>query len=200
MPDGPEDTRGSEYADRLQRLEGARWKQLLDVQAPYRWNLRRLLAGRVLDVGCGIGRNLPALGAGSVGVDHNADSVAIARQRGFDARTVDEFTSSDDAAPDRFDGLLVAHVLEHMDERTGDELLGQYLPFVRAGGAVVLITPQEAGYKSDASHVRWVDLEVLRRHAGRHGLHESRALSFPFSRATGRAFRYNEFVWCGTKP
>ena len=50
------------YADRLQTLEQARWKQLLDVQAPYRWNIRRLGLGRTLDVGCGLGRNLAHLG------------------------------------------------------------------------------------------------------------------------------------------
>jgi len=45
------------------------------VQAPYRRNLRRLVGDRaVLDVGCGIGRNLANLGPGSVGVDHNAHS------------------------------------------------------------------------------------------------------------------------------
>ena len=49
------------YADRLRRKEDARWKQVLDVQAPYRWNLRRQELGRTLDVGCGIGRNLVSL-------------------------------------------------------------------------------------------------------------------------------------------
>jgi SAM-dependent methyltransferase len=47
---------------------------------PYRWNLHRLLGGRrVLDAGCGIGRNLVGLEAGSVGVDHNPHSVEHCR-------------------------------------------------------------------------------------------------------------------------
>ena len=79
------DTAGRDYAERLQRLEGARWKKLLDVQRPYRWNLQRLELGRVLDIGCGIGRNLLNLGDDSVGVDHNVDSVAAARARGLTA-------------------------------------------------------------------------------------------------------------------
>ena len=61
MADHPDsDTTAQAYTDRLAALEQARWKQLLDVQAPYRWNLRRLLGEhRVLDVGCGIGRTWP---------------------------------------------------------------------------------------------------------------------------------------------
>ena len=74
-------TADDDYARRLVGLEGARWKRLLNVQAPYRWNLRRHRLGRTLDIGCGIGRNLSALDPGSVGVDHNELSVRTARQR-----------------------------------------------------------------------------------------------------------------------
>ncbi|MGH3982953.1 MAG: hypothetical protein ACRDST_09810 [Pseudonocardiaceae bacterium] len=82
------DTTGQAYTDRLAELGQARWKRLLDVQAPYRWNLRRLLGERrVLDVSCGIGRNLAHLGAGSVGVDHNRHSVRTCRDRGLTAFT-----------------------------------------------------------------------------------------------------------------
>ena len=51
-------TRDAAYTDRQRSLEGAWWKRLLDVQRPYRWHVRRLRLGFVLDVGCGLGRNL----------------------------------------------------------------------------------------------------------------------------------------------
>ena len=107
------------YAERLRRLERRGIRRLVDVQAPYRWNIRRLHLGRVLDVGCGLGRNLAYLGADSVGVDHNADAVNTARERGFTALTADEFVSSPVAEPGGFDTLLFAHVLEHMDRAAG---------------------------------------------------------------------------------
>jgi SAM-dependent methyltransferase len=87
-------TKRLDYAERLQHLEAAWWKRLLDVQRPYRWNLRRSHLGCTLDLGCGIGRNLMNLDPGSVGIDHNRHSVAVARERGLTAYTTDEFLGS----------------------------------------------------------------------------------------------------------
>src|SRR4051794_18594837 len=102
----------ADYAARLERLELAGWKRLLDVQRPYRWNIRRLNLGRTLDVGCGIGRNLLHLGGNGVGVDHNETSVQLCRERGLTAYTIDEFFASTESAPGSFDSMLVAHVVE----------------------------------------------------------------------------------------
>jgi SAM-dependent methyltransferase len=183
-----------EYTERLATLETSGLKRLLPTQAPYRWNLRRLDLGRVLDVGCGLGRNLLACSPSSVGVDHNEHSVATARARGLNAYTPDEFNASDDGKPESFDSLLCAHVLEHLDQDVAEELLATYLPSVKPGGKVVLITPQEAGFASDATHVRFVDLDGLRAHVETAGLDVVRSYSFPLPRAAGRSFKYNEFV------
>ena len=121
-----EDTSGQEYTDRLAGLTDARWKQVLSVQAPYRWNIRRLGPGHTLDVGCGIGRNLAHLDD-AVGVDHNESSIEVARARGFRAWTTAEWPSCPDAVEGAFDSLLLAHVLEHLDQATGDEVIASYL-------------------------------------------------------------------------
>src|SRR5689334_5543404 len=128
-----DDTASEAYAERLQRREGARWKQFLDVQRPYRWNMRRLDLGRTLDVGCGIGRNLPTLPAGSLGVDHNPSSIAVARSRGLNAITTQELAARypEPPAVPEYDSLLLSHVLEHMTRDEGIGLLEHYLPFVR---------------------------------------------------------------------
>jgi 2-polyprenyl-3-methyl-5-hydroxy-6-metoxy-1,4-benzoquinol methylase len=193
-------TAGSDYTRRLQRLELASWKRLLDVQAPYRWNVRRLCPGRVLDVGCGVGRNLAHLSGRAVGVDHNAHSVAVARERGCTAFTPDDLASSGNAEPGSYDTLLAAHLLEHLGEPEATGLLRSYLPLVRPGGRVVLITPQERGWASDATHVRWVDFAELQRTSASLGLLGDTQLSFPFPRPVGRLFRYNEFVHVATVP
>jgi SAM-dependent methyltransferase len=189
------------YAERLRTKGGAWWKRLLDVQRPYRAHLRKLDLGFVLDVGCGIGRNLTNLGEGNaVGVDPNCDAIATCTERGLIAFTPETFATSPHATPGRFDALLISHVVEHMDRATAVALIEQYLPYVRAGGRVVLITPQEAGYRSDPTHVEFVDLARLDELCTAAGLVRVDGYSFPFPRPAGRWFKYNEFVLVARKP
>jgi SAM-dependent methyltransferase len=192
-------TDGAAYTKRLQRIGGTGWKRLLPTQAPYRWNVRRLRLGHTLDVGCGIGRNLSHLGGDGVGVDHNPTSVAVCRALGLEAYTVEEFLASDCARPGRFDSLLAAHVLEHAPEAEAREIIDMYLPYVRDGGRVVFITPQERGFASDATHVRFVGFEESADMAGALGLTVEKQYSFPFPRPAGRIFTYNEFVTVARK-
>jgi 2-polyprenyl-3-methyl-5-hydroxy-6-metoxy-1,4-benzoquinol methylase len=194
------DTTGDDYARRLQDKELVWWKRLLNVQAPYRWNLRRQQLGRTLDVGCGIGRNLETLGAGSVGVDHNTASVVAARARGVEALTVDEWATSPLREPGSFDAILLAHVIEHMSEPDAVELLRMYLPYLKPGGKVFFVCPQERGYASDPTHVRFTQGEDLVRLARDVGLEPRKWFSFPFPRAAGKAFVYNEFCLLARMP
>jgi len=198
MSQADDATRDSAYAQRLADLQGARWKRLVSVQRPYRWNLRRLQLGRALDVGCGIGRNLENLGGNGVGVDHNADAVAACRARGFVAYTSGEFPDSVDAKPSSFSSLLFAHVLEHMSRRDATALVRAYLRYLACPGKVVFITPQERGHASDPTHVEFMDTEVLTGIAADCGLAVGRSFSFPFPRWFGRLFTYNEFVVVAT--
>jgi 2-polyprenyl-3-methyl-5-hydroxy-6-metoxy-1,4-benzoquinol methylase len=187
-------TQSDAYAKRLERLGSKGWKRRLDVQAPYRWNLQRLHLGFTLDVGCGLGRNLAHLRGNGVGIDHNEACVETVRRQGFTAYSPAAFAASADAVPGRFDSLLVAHVIEHLEEGAAIDLLRTYLPFVKAGGRVVVITPQEAGQRSDPTHVRFVDFATTRALMGRVGWRVARERSFPFPRGVGKVFRYNEFV------
>lgn len=196
-----EDTTSPEYARRLEELEGARWKRLLDVQAPYRWNLRRLLGTRrTLDVGCGIGRNLRHLAPGSVGVDHNPSSVDFCRARGLEAYLPDELESRTPPDQQGFDGVLVAHVLEHLEPGSQESFLRHYLRFAARGARVVVICPQERGYASDASHTDFVDGDRIVATCRALGLRVTGSRSFPLPRAAGRLFTYNEFVVTATVP
>jgi len=194
-----EGTRGAAYAERLESLSGARWKRWLDVQAPYRWNVRRLGLGFTLDLGCGIGRNLEHLEGCGVGLDHNASAVATARGRGLVAYTPGEFAASEDAREARFDSLLCAHVVEHMRFEEAVEFVGAHLRFVRPGGRVALIAPQEAGYRSDPTHVEYMDFVRLHGLLEAHGLERERSYSFPFPQIVGRVFPHNEFVVVGRR-
>lgn len=200
MKKGLRSTENSDYTHHLLGEESAWWKKLLiDRQAPYRWNLRRLNPGFTLDVGCGLGRNLAHLDGRGVGIDHNPASVAVARERGLQAFTPDAFAASPFASAGRFDTLLVSHVLEHLTVEGAIELLRTYLPYVRDGGQAIVITPQEWGQRADASHVTFMDFEAVRGVFEAAGLEPQRQFSFPFPRAMGHVFRFNEFVTVGRK-
>lgn len=194
------DTAGSDYTARLKQRGGARWKRLLNVQAPYRWNLRRQQLGRTIDVGCGIGRNLVSLRQDSIGVDHNKTSVEMARAAGFAAMTVQEWRASGVGRSESFDGLLLAHVVEHMRFDEAVELVAEYLPALKPGGKVFFICPQERGYDSDETHVSWTTGEDLERLARECGLSPDKWRSFPGPRFLGRFFTYNEFTLLAHKP
>lgn len=187
-------TQQDPYTQRLESLSGARWRRLLHVQAPYRWNLRRLEPGYVLDVGCGIGRNLLHLDGNGVGVDTSASSVETARSQGCTAYTVGEFPDASEAALGTFDSLLFAHVLEHMDRSDAVELVARYLPYLRSQGRVIVIVPQEAGYASDDTHVNFLEPDDVTDILTGHGLRIESSSSFPCPRPVGKVFRYNESV------
>jgi len=193
------DTRQPEYTVRLQHRGAAWWKRLLDVQAPYRWHVRRLQPGFTLDIGCGLGRHLTHLGGEGVGIDHNPHSVAAARAGGLRVFTAEEFRQTPFNVPGRFDSLLLSHVLEHMKPSEAVGLLREHLPLLKAGGRVILICPQEAGYRSDPSHVQFLDFGALRVVETEAGLEHMTEYSFPFPRWMGRLFCHNEFVSIGRK-
>jgi SAM-dependent methyltransferase len=193
-------TKNDDYTKRLLD-QSVWWKRILDVQRPYRIHLRRLNLGSVLEIGCGIGRNLINLGKDtrSIGIDHNPNSVAVAVSRGLVAFTPEQFLSSHYAQPSSFDSLLASHVAEHMAREAIVSLLKEYLLYLRCGARVVIVTPQEAGYRADPTHVEFMDFDVLVRVLEDAGLIVLRYYSFPLPRLFGKIFKYNEFVIIGQK-
>jgi 2-polyprenyl-3-methyl-5-hydroxy-6-metoxy-1,4-benzoquinol methylase len=193
-------TADRDYTARLENETAKGWKRVLGAQAPYRQHIRRVVEGRVLDVGCGIGRNLHHLEGTGVGVDTNPHSVESARRSGLTAHTADEFAACADAVRGGYDTLLFAHVLEHMPAEQASDLLGEYLPYLKPGGRVVVIVPQEAGFRSDPTHVNFLDLAELSGIEAAHGLIRETGYSFPLPRAAGRFFTHNETVSLSRLP
>jgi len=191
-------TKGKDYADRLQNLSGAKWKTVFDVQRPYRWNLKRLGLGKTLDVGCGIGRNLGNLSKQSVGVDHNKHAIKIAKQAGYNAATTEDFKKNKNQyGKDSFDSMLLAHVLEHLTTADGKRIIKEYLPYVRE--KVVVICPQEKGFTTDETHINFLTHSDIEKILKSCGLKIIKSYSFPFYKKAGKIFTHNETVVVANK-
>jgi len=187
-------TNEKDYTDGLLNRQSAWWKKLFNVQLPYKYNIQSLKPGFVLDIGCGIGRNLLHLNGNGVGVDHNVTSVEVSKSRGLKAYTIDDFLKSNYNKPETFDSILLAHVAEHM---TGDDFVGllkQYIHLLKKDGRIIVITPQEKGFKSDDTHVQFMDFATIKELLKQIGFNTTRQYSFPFPRVIGYLFKFNEFV------
>lgn len=185
-------TKETWYTERLQRLEGSSWKALLDVQRPFRKPVIELNLGKTLELGCGIGRVLQWL-PDSCGVDHNSSSIAVAKVRGLIAFTNEEFHSSPLAINSSFDSIVMAHLLEHLDITQRNSLMLEFRKYLKPQGRLLIICPQEAGYRSDSTHVNFMDHKSIESFGASHGFIVNSMKSNPFPRFMGRIFRYNEF-------
>ncbi len=113
----------------------ARYDRMVDVAERHIGPVRT-----VLDVGCGTGNFLAyAHGRGleAVGVDPDRHAVAEARERGLEARLVDEIDKDD--LPEHFDVLTMWDVIEHIIDPLA--ALKALVPRIRPGGALLFETP-----------------------------------------------------------
>jgi len=187
-------TKDYSYTDSLKTKSSVWWKSLLNVQYPYKKHLQYLKPGFVLDIGCGIGRNLLHLNGHGVGIDHNEHSVATALSKGLKAFTPNIFLNSTYNKPALFDSILFAHIFEHLNKKDACELLQTYLPLLKKEGKIIIITPQEKGFKSDCTHVQFADYAYIEQILLEQQIPIYKKYSFPFPRFAGRFFTYNEFV------
>lgn len=125
------------------------------------------LQGPTLDFGCGIGELLERLPPGSRGLEYNRATVAHCRSRGLDVAwydgMADDWRLSDLSAADGLQSMVVSHVLEHLEGPM--DILNKLLRAAeRIGIARVLaIVPGRAGFRSDPTHLTFVDQAMLRQ-------------------------------------
>jgi SAM-dependent methyltransferase len=186
------DTTSEDYTNRLVNEQRKHLKDRLRFINPYSIHIQRTCKGEVLDIGCGIGRNLEYLGSRACGVDHNQESVNFAKKRGFQAIHTSEISST--LKNRKFDTFLLAHVLEHMQDFESVDLLKEYLPLLKLDGRVIIICPQELGFEHDPTHVNFVKFTEIKNILSTAGLSTIKKYSFPFPRFMGKYWVFNEFV------
>ena len=183
-----------DYALRLELISNKGYKKILGPINPYRRNIRRLVQGNCLEIGCGIGRNLSYLNnPNNLGIDLNPYALDVARSLGHRVMLNAEFRLHDEYLS-MFDNLLFSHVLEHMDQEAAAELIKDYLPYLDKDGKLVIICPQKRGFDSDSSHVEFMDFEKLSNIVDKSNMRVISAISHPLPVVFSKSFIYNEFV------
>lgn len=136
-------------------------------------------SARILDAGCGTGRNLVEFGSlgPAVGVDPSPDAVAFCHERGLDDVQVAGLESLPFEAG-RFDLLLACDVLEHVEDDLGAL---RELRRVAAPGAKLLVTVP-------AYQWMWTEHDVHLHHLRRYTMgllqHRAREAGWQISEAS----------------
>ena len=107
----------------------------------------------VLDIGCGHGKYMRLLASADCvvsGVDVNAEQVAALCSEGRRAFTPDTLPSGE-----RYDYILMSHIIEHMPPDELVTCMDRYLPFLKEDGKLIIITPFPGErFWHDFTHVR----------------------------------------------
>lgn len=157
------------------------------------------LKGPTLDVGCGAGQILTCLPSGSEGLESNQYLISHLRSKGLSCRQFflsDELTSSTLFRDQKFQSLILSHVLEHFPHAM--ETLRRILQVGSQHASldrILVIVPTERGYSSDETHQTFVSLSKIKEA----GLNKTAGFSlkekhfFPLnSPRLGKYFAYHE--------
>jgi SAM-dependent methyltransferase len=125
----------------------------------------------VLDIGCGRGELLTALGTAGVrarGIDSNGAMVAIAAGRGLDAIHADALQYLSALPDESLGGIIATQVIEHLEPSYLMRLLDAAARTLRPGAPIVLETINPtcwpgffSSYIRDLTHVRPVHPDTL---------------------------------------
>lgn len=162
-------------------------------------NMLRYLAGPTIDFGCGAGQLLVWLPTGSVGIEVNP--VLVQRLGGHEfqvvpARGDDQDFELANLPAGRFESLVIAHVLEHLDDPAR-----ALAALLRACGRlgvtrVLVVLPGLKGFRSDPTHRTFVDRDWLAVHPVPPdvGFAMTSVSDFPCPRWLGPWFTFQELL------
>jgi SAM-dependent methyltransferase len=156
--------------------------------------LSRHLAGRTLDIGCGLGDFLRSR-PGSSGVDVNPRTVEFCRAQGLDARPMEPDVLPFEAAS--FDSVLLDNVLEHIAAPA--PLLAEIRRVLRPRGRLLVGVPGRRGWQSDADHKVYYDEAGLAGTLARAGFEAEAIFHTPLWRSawlSRRLAQYCVFLRC----
>lgn len=121
----------------------------------YRFFYERFLMGkrRILDAGCGVGNFIQFDPVRIEGVDHNPQSLRVARQRGYTVKK--SKVSHMPYQRDTFDGIFCAHVIEHLMPDDVISTLYEFDRVLKKKGILVISAPLlYSRFYNDLTHIK----------------------------------------------
>jgi SAM-dependent methyltransferase len=118
----------------------------------------------VLDLGCGRGELLQALGEAGIrafGVDADPAAVAACRELGFAAEVQDALEALRSRETGSLGGVAAVHLVEHLPTATWMQLFAEAARVLRPGGLLAVESPNPESLRVGAS-LFWVDPTHLR--------------------------------------
>jgi SAM-dependent methyltransferase len=175
------------------------------IKAAYLRNMLGYLSGPTVDFGCGAGQLLARLPIGSVGIEVNPVLVQRLVGQGLEVfRAHGDYRDFDLAnlPPRRFECLVIAHVLEHLDDPA--RALAALMAACQRFGIwrVLMVVPGSKGFMSDTTHRTLIDEAWLADHPlpADCGFTPSTVAYFPGPRQFGPLFTYHEMLVTFDRP
>lgn len=125
---------------------------------------------RIVDVGCGYGRNLRvmrAAGLQPVGIEINPDIRTAVQADGFTCMAPDD----PELHSHEFDAVLMSHIIEHFDYKSLLKMMNGYLDKLDDGGYLIIATPLlSRRFYDNFDHVKPYTPIAIEEVFGRRGL------------------------------
>lgn len=157
-----EEIYSQDYFDYLHNRSSFRKK----VRTYYLNDIKKYCIGKTIDFGCGVGELLKALPEGSIGFEVNKVVVEFCKKNGLN---VNLYIPEEDnyefrmIGKGQFESFTMNHVLEHL-ERSADIISRIFESCARIGiKRIVFTVPGHKGYKSDATHQTFINMDYLAR-------------------------------------